>query len=334
MCILVVKIQSSYFRQQIKKMKAIILKEAGGVENLIHTEVPKPRVNKDEVLVNVKAISINPADVKARAYDGVLSWIYGNERPVILGWDISGEVVDKGEDVQIVQLGDEVFGMVNFFGNGKAYAEYVAVPANQLAVKPVTISHEEAAAATLSALTAWQALATSGNVKKGDKVLIHAGSGGVGHYAIQIAKHLGAYVIVTSSEKNSEFVLSLGADAHIDYNGENKYEQLIDVDFVLDTVGEEVLLQSIDTVKPGGKIITLPSPQFSEEAKEKAKSRKVDLSFKMVQSNGNDMKLIASLLDGGIMKSHISATFPFLEMDKAHLQVETGRTVGKVVVTL
>ena len=315
-------------------MKAIILKESGSVDNLIHTEIPKPILKENEVLVKVKSISINPVDVKARRNEGVLAWIYNDERPVVLGWDISGEIIEKKETVKDFQLGDNVFGMVNFIGNGKAYAEYVAVPANQLALKPENISHEAAAAATLAALTAWQALVTNGNVSKGQRILIHAGSGGVGHFAIQIAKHLGAYVITTSSLKNKEFVLSLGADEHIDYQNETFNTKLKEIDFVLDTIGGDVLFQSIDVVKPNGSIISLPSPNFDDKTIEKAKKSNVDLDFILVQSNGDDMKSIAHLLEKGIIKSHVFENYSFEDMDKAHLQVETGRTIGKVIVSL
>ena len=315
-------------------MKSIVLKEAGGVENLIHTETSKPILKGDEVLVKVRSISVNPIDVKARADEGVLNWIFGKTKDLVLGWDISGEITEKGEDVKLFENGDEVFGMVNFIGNGAAYAEYVAVPANQLAKKPTNISHEEAAGATLSALTSLQALVNNGNVQKGQKVLIHAASGGVGHFAVQIAKHLGAYVIATSSLKNKDFVISLGADEHIDYQTEKFHEILSDIDFVLDAIGNDILLKSIDVVKSNGKIITLPSPDFDEEITKKAEKANVDLSALLVQSNGEDMKYIADLLEKGIIKSHISATYLFKDMDKAHLQVETGRTVGKVVVNL
>lgn len=314
-------------------MKAIILKEAGRVENFIYTEIPRPKVQQDEVLVRVKAISINPVDVKARANEGVLSWIYNDKRPVVLGWDISGEIVEKGNSVKSFQIGNEVFGMVNFKGEGKAYAEFVSSPASQLALKPQNISHEEAAASTLAALTAWQSLVTIAKIKKGQKVLIHAGSGGVGHFAIQIAKHLGAYVITTTSYNNKDFVLSLGVDEHIDYNSENFYEKVSGIDFVLDTIGGDTLLQSIKTVKPNGKIITL-IPGLEPEIIEIAKRVNVELSFMLVQSNGNDMKSLSGLLNNNHLKPHIYAKYPFSEMGKAHLQLETCRTVGKVVVTI
>lgn len=313
-------------------MKAIILKEAGGVENLIHTEVAMPKLQSSEVLVKVKAISVNPVDVKTRASNDVLTWIYNEQRPVILGWDISGEIVSVGEDVSSFQVRDEVFGMVNFLGNGQAYAEYVAVPANQLALKPKNISHEEAAAATLAALTAWQALIKIANIKTGQKILVHAGAGGVGHFAVQIAKTTGAYVIATSSSKNKDFILALGADEHIDYQSNNLGQTLREIDVVLDTISGDTLKESVSIVKEYGKIITLPSPDFDKEISDLAAKKNIDLSFMLVESNGEDMKSLAALLEDKLIKSHVSASYDFSEMDKAHLHLETGRTLGKVIV--
>lgn len=315
-------------------MKAIIIHEAGGVDKLIHTEISKPVIKENEVLVKVKAISINPVDAKVRGNDGALNWMFGSTRPAILGWDISGEIVEKGTAVSHFELDQEVFGMVNFFGHGNAYAEYVAVPEDQLALKPKNISHEEAAAATLAPLTAWQVLVERAKIKKGDRVLIHAASGGVGHYAVQIAKNIGAYVIGTSSAANKDFVLSLGADEHIDYKNDSLVNSTANIDIVLDTVGDETLLNSVDVVKDNGIIITIPSSGFSTEAAEKAKGRNIELEFLLVQSNGEHMKAIADLLESGKMKSVVSKTFDFSDMDKAHLQIESGRTVGKIVVLL
>ncbi len=197
-------------------MKAIILKEAGGPENLEITEVPIPTANKGEVLVKVKAISINPVDIKTRK--GLA--LYGKlqeDKPIILGWDIAGEVVEVGEGVTTLEIGDEVFGMINFPGHGKAYAEYVTAPAEQLAEKPEFISTQEAVAGTLAALTAWQVLIDEAKLQPGERVLIHAAAGGVGHFAVQIAKYLGAYVIGTASDPNYDFVKELGADEFVDY---------------------------------------------------------------------------------------------------------------------
>jgi len=315
-------------------MKAIILKNSGSVDNLIHTEIAKPEPQADEVLIKVKAISINPVDVKARQNEGVLDWLFGETRPVILGWDISGEVIALGQDVNSFQVGDEVFGMVNFPGHGKSYAEYVSATANQLALKPKAISHEQAAASTLAALTALQALRTEGNIQPNQSVLVHAGSGGVGHFAIQIAKHFGANVISTSSSKNKDFILSLGADQHIDYQSSSFENSVSEVDFVLDAMAGEVLKKSISVTKESGQIITIPSGEIDPETVELAKKKNVDLSFMLVQSNGDDMKLIAELLESMAIIPHVSTVYDFEDMDKAHLQIESGRTVGKIVVKI
>src|SRR5690606_33188554 len=184
-------------------MKAIIVQAPGGAENLAIQDVDKPTIASGEVLIQVKAISINPVDIKTRNGKGIYGRIK-DQSPLILGWDVSGVVVES-QDAKF-NIGDEALGMANFPGHGRAYAEYVAAPASHLALKPQNISHDEAAAATLVALTAWQALVTNANVQKGQKVLIHAASGGVGHIAVQIAKHLGAMVVGTSSAKNKDFV--------------------------------------------------------------------------------------------------------------------------------
>lgn len=315
-------------------MKAVIINEAGNVENLQFTEIEKPTISDDEVLIKVISVSINPVDVKARAYEGVLNWIFEESRPVILGWDISGEVVETGKNVTDFKAGDEVFGMVNFFGNGKAYAEYVAAPASHLALKPQDITHSQAAAASMAAVTAYQALADVAHIKKGDKVVIHAASGGVGHFAVQIAKHFGAYVIGVSSGKNKDFVLSLGADEHIDYTTENIKDKVRDADIVIDTIQGETLLNSVDIVHENGIIVTLPSPEIPEEVKDKASQKAIIIEFMMVQSKQETIQAIAGLLDAGILKPAVYKTFPFKEIRKAHLEVETNRVAGKVVVTL
>jgi NADPH:quinone reductase-like Zn-dependent oxidoreductase len=311
-------------------MKAIVLTTPGAPDQLKYVELAKPEITAGEVLVKVKAISINPVDVKSRAGKGFYGTLK-NQDPLILGWDISGEVVESLSES--FKTGDQVFGMVNFPGHGKAYAEYVAVPANQLALKPSNIAHAEAAAATLVALTAWQAIVTNANVQKGQQVLIHAAAGGVGHFAVQIAKYLGAIVTGTSSAHNKEFVLALGADEHIDYHNYDWSLQGRRYDFVLDALGGESLDQSIGITKKGGSIITIPGG-VSEATLEKAKANEVNAYFVLVQSNGADMNTIASLLERDIIKSHVSKTYSFGQMKEAHLQVETGRTVGKVVVLL
>lgn len=313
-------------------MKAIIIEAAGGIENFQYKDIAKPSIKENEVLIETKAISINPVDCKVRANEGLMTMIIGEKRPAILGWDVSGIVVAKGSKVDSFEIGDRVFGMVNFVGSGSAYAEFIAAPENQLAKIPENISLEEAAASTLAALTALQVLRP--RVKKGDKVLIHAGAGGVGHFAIQIAKSLGAYVIATSSPQNKDFILGLGADQHIDYQTQKLKEVLSDLDFVFDMFNGDILLKSVSVVKNSGVIISLPTPEFSDEIMQLAKAKNVDVSFLMVQSNGEDMNAIKDLLAKGTVKAHVSKTFTFEEMGKAHTQVESGRTVGKVVVTL
>ena len=315
-------------------MKAYVLNEVGGVENLVLSEVEKPVLNADEVLVETKAISINPVDVKVRPVEEVLNMIVGEERPVILGWDIAGTIAiaSVGADVSEFEVGDKVFGMVNFPGHGKAYAEYVASPSSHLAKMPANATFEEAAATTLAALTALQVLQP--RVKAGDRILIHAGSGGVGHFAIQIAKNLGATVVTTSSSKNRDFVLSLGADKHIDYREQKFEEVLTDIDFVLDGMGGAVLENSLKVVKDGGTIVSLPTHEFSEELKAAAEPRNIKLEFVLVTSKGENMNTLKEQIERGTLKPHVSVTFPFERMADAHKQIESGRTIGKAVVTL
>lgn len=311
-------------------MKAIALKAPGGVEEFEYIEIEKPSPGEGEVLVQVKAISINPVDAKSRQGKGVYGRIK-SEQPLILGWDISGVVTQSNSSR--FKEGDEVFGMVNFPGHGKAYAEYLAAPANQLALKPANVTFEEAAAATLVALTAWQAMVHSAKVQPGQKALIHAAAGGVGHIAVQLAKHLGAVVTGTSSAKNKAFVENVGADAHIDYHGYDWASHGKEFDFVLDAVGGENIDHSIDVTKPGGSIISIPTG-LNEHVTEKAKAAGIKGYFILVQSSGEDMQQIASLLETGVIKPHIYETYPFTEMAAAHLSQETGRAVGKIIITM
>lgn len=315
----------------LNQMKAIVLKQPGDATNLAIQDVPKPVIQEGEVLVQVKAISINPVDLKTRAGKAQYNRLKEQDPLIIIGWDISGIVTESKSD--LFKPGDAVFGMVNFPGSGKAYAEYVAAPANQLALKPATISHEEAAAATLAALTAYQAVTHQYKIKAGDRVLIHAASGGVGHFAVQLAKHMGAYVIGTSSAKNKDFVLSLGADEHIDYHTNQLETHEKNIDFALDAIGGDNIDRSLPLVKRGGTLIVLPSAASGGVA-EKSKPLGINGFFFMVESSGADMKVIADYLQRGIIKSHVSKTFAFENMADAHLYVETGRTVGKVVVVL
>jgi len=309
-------------------MKAIVLHDFGAADQLRYEDVPDPTLRDDEVLIRSKAIGINPVDVKTRKGKGQAARLRQNP-PMILGWDVSGEVIQAGNDVTEFKPGDEVFGMVNLPGVGKCYAELVAAKATHLALKPQNIPHEEAAAASLAAMTAWQALVNQAALKRGQRILIHAASGGVGHFAVQIAKHLGAYVIGTSSSPNRDFVLSLGADEHIDYKAAPVEEQVDEVDVVLDAIGGDNIDHSLKVLKKGGTIVSLPSG-VSESVGEKAAQQGKKGIFFFVQSN-TDIRAIAKLLESGEIRSHVSEKFPFTEIRAAHDHIESGKTVGKIV---
>lgn len=313
-------------------MKAIILKEAGGVENLIKKELGTPGIQKNEVLVKTKALSINPVDIKTRNGKAMYASIK-SEAPVILGWDISGEVVAVGEEVVKFKAGDEVFGMVNFPGHGKAYAEYVAAPEAHLTIKPTEVSHQEAAAATLAALTAWQVLVQQAEIQSGQRVFIHAAAGGVGHFAVQIAKHFGAYVMGTASAVNADFLKELGIDEHIDYKQENFEDVAHDVDIMLDPLGGEITRQSLHVLKKGGKLISIVG-DVKEEVQALAQERSMQASNYLVHSSGEDMEQLAKLLKDGRLKPHVSHQFSLDHIANAHQQIETGRTRGKVVINI
>lgn len=315
-------------------MKAIVLQAVGGVENLVIKDVPVPAIKDNEVLVHNKAIGINPVDNFVRAVEAALN-AYVQPVPgedIILGWDIAGEVVAVGKDVKDFKVGDDVFGMVNFAGPGKAYAEYVAAPAGHIALKPAHTSYEEAAAASLAALTAWQALVDSAKIQKGERVLIHAAAGGVGHYAVQIAKHFGAHVIATASTAKKDAVQRLGADEYIDYTQQDFETVAKDVDVVIDAVGAPGHLErSLNTVKPNGRLVSLLI-HFDDALKAKAAAKNVYIDRLTVKSDTTGTRSIAALLAEGALHSDVSHTYSFEEMGKAHTQVASGKTQGKIVV--
>jgi NADPH:quinone reductase-like Zn-dependent oxidoreductase len=317
-------------------MKAIILRENGGPENLIPAELPVPEIKADQVLVKVRAISVNPVDASVRQSAVALQNILNpapEEKEHIIGWDISGTIEKTGKEVTTFETGDDVFGMVNFPGNGRAYAEYVAAPASHLALKPGNVSHEDAAAASLAALTAWQALVKHARIRGGERVLIHAAAGGVGHYAVQIAKYFGAYIIGTASEANRNFLLKLGADECIDYTSGKFEEKIHDIDVVIDSVGGDHLLQSIQTLKKEGRLICLKG-SITEPAEKKGREKDLFLDRILVHSNGDDMHHIAQLLEEGQLRSVISETYRFDQLREAHRQIETRKTRGKIVVVV
>ncbi|MBC5772856.1 NADP-dependent oxidoreductase [Pontibacter sp. KCTC 32443] len=311
-------------------MKAYVVNEPGGPESLQLTELEKPTIKDNEVLVKVRAVSINPVDTKTREGKALFNTLK-ETAPVIPGWDISGEVVEAGKDVTYFKPGDEVFGMVNFPGHGRAYAEYVAAPEAHLAHKPENIPHHEAAAATLAALTAWQVLVNEADIQPGQRVLIHAAAGGVGHFAVQIAKYFKAFVIGTASAENHDFIRNMGADEQIDYNEYKVEDVVMDVDLVLDSLGEENTRRSLNCLKDGGKIISILGGA-KEAVQEEAKKRNIEARSYLVHSSGEDQAKIADLLSQGRLTAHVSHVYDFEDMAKAHEQVETHKTRGKVVV--
>lgn len=312
-------------------MKAITLKAFGGPENLEVTSVPLPIIGPDEVLVLVKSISINPVDVKIR--QGVkLVGREPDQLPMILGWDLSGIVTEVGAAVTKFKTGDEVFGMINYPGVGSAYAEFVAANAEQLALKPKNVSYPEAAAATLSALTAWRALTINGPLSPDAKVLIHAASGGVGHFAVQMAKYLGAHVTGTSSADNRDFILSLGADAHIDYKSQDPQQVLSDLDFILDPIGGKNTEKSLDMVKAGGTLVSIVFG-LTPELLEKAKARGVNAYNVQVKPDGKHMEVIADLLERRLVRPHVAKNLYIEEMPEAHRLLESGRSTGKITLS-
>lgn len=318
---------------EMTMMAVMALKQFGGVENFALESIPWPGAGTGEVLVRVKAIGINPIDIKTRQGGGQALALSGEE-PMILGWDVSGEVVEVGFGVKDFKEGDEVFGTVNFPGSGKTYAEYVAASASQLARKPVHISHAQAAAATLSALTAWQALVDNGCIRKGQKVLIHGGAGGVGNYAVQIAKRFGCYVIATAAGADADFVRSLGVDEVIDYRTDRFEDKVRDADFILDTVGGENFVRSLRVLKPEGTIILLPSNK-KEEADRVAKQQNIQ-NYKhiLMHSSGEDMRQIAGMMAEGSLKAQVDRIYPFEQIPQAHCQLENEKVRGKIVVTM
>lgn len=311
-------------------MKAYLLYEAGGPDQLVLGETPRPTLKSGEVLIKVKAIGINPADTIYRNSPTFITHIFGQKRPVILGWDMAGEVVEKADNTNGFEIGDAVFALLQ---NARGYAQFVAVNTELLAHKPDTITFEEAAAAPMAGLTAWQPLVHGMTIKREDQILIHGASGGVGHYAVQLAKYLGAHVIATSSAKNRNFVLSLGADKHIDYQTENFWEITGDVDFVFDTIGGETLAHSIEVVKPSGTIISI-IPTSDKRLKAKAQAKNINLTLWGLKFNGDDLRAFANLIAKGVLKSYLAKTYPFTAMAEAHTQVETRRTAGKIVLTV
>lgn len=306
-------------------MRAVVVEQWGGPENLVEREVERPEPGLNEVLVRVHAAGVNPVDWKTRASGGLIAW---GDVPVV-GWDVSGTVEAVGPGVGIFRPGDEVFGMPLFPRQVGAYAEYVVAPARHLAPKPASLTHVEAAALPLAALTAWQALVDAAGVRPGERVLVHAAAGGVGHLAVQIAKARGAYVIGTASAAKHDLVRELGADEVVDYRT-NRFEDAVsDVDVVLDGLGGETAERSLTVLRDGGRLITLPGPDDVPAAGDGVRA-----DWVLVEPDHLGLREIAALVERGELRPVVDTVLPLGEAAKAHAIGERGRTTGKIVLAV
>lgn len=324
----------------------------GGEAGVRAGETPDPQVGADDVLIRIHAASVNPLDLKTR--DGEFKAILPYQIPFILGNDLAGVVVDVGAAVSGFAVGDEVYARPDKDRIG-TFAELIAVHQDDVAIKPATLTMEEAASLPLVALTSWQALVERAHVRPGQKVLIHAGSGGVGTIAIQLAKHLGATVATTTSTANLDLVKSLGADVVVDYKKQAFETVLHDYDIVLDTLGGETLTKSLRVLKPGGKVISIAGPPDAAFARElganplirlamtalsfqtrrRARRHRVTYSFLFMKASGDQLRELTPLIDAGEIRPVVDRVFPFKETRQALAYVETGRAkAGKVVVTM
>lgn len=332
-------------------MRAVIAEQYGGPEVLELTDVAVPQVGPNGVLVRVHASSVNPVDWKLRK--GLLAGLWELRFPVIWGCDVSGVVEQVGTAVTLLKPGDEVYG----FKHGKVaktyrgtYAEYAVVPENALTRKPAKLSHEEAAAIPLAALTAWQSLVDRGKLAAGQRVLIHAAAGGVGVFAVQIAKAQGAYVAATAGPQNQDFIRELGADLVIDYTKENIEDKLAGYDLVLDGVGKTVWASSLRVLKRGGKLVTLNIPIPREKTgKVRFYARAVAgvaagwiralfsgkrLLMTQVKPRGGELDKISALVESGKLHPVIERVFPLEQIAEAHRLSEDGHVRGKLVVKI
>ncbi|WP_214317794.1 NADP-dependent oxidoreductase [Nonomuraea sediminis] len=310
-------------------MQAISQSEYGGPEVLEQVEVARPEPLPTEVLVRVHAAGVNPVDWKTRAGGGMAGVL--GEPPFILGWDVSGVVEEVGFGVTRWKPGDEVYGMPWFPRAAGAYAEYVTAPARQFARKPATISHEQAGAVPLAALTAWQALVDTAKVEAGQRVLILAGAGGVGHLAIQFARHLGAYVITTSTAGKHGWLRELGAAETVDYTTTAFDEVVRDVDVVLDLVGDGH--RSLKVLRPDGLLVAIPSG-VSPDLLDSARTLGVRATPFLVEPDGTALARIADLIDREEVAVEVEAVLPLEHAAEAHRRGEQGHTRGKIVLSL
>ena len=330
-------------------MKAFVVDRYGKQERLRAADVPEPDVQEDDVLIQVHATAVNQLDSKLR--NGEFKPILPYRPPFILGHDVAGVVVRVGPRVRQFKVGDEVYARPDDFRIG-TFAELIAVKEDSVAIKPKNITMEEAASIPLVGLTAWQALVEKARLKKGQKVFIQAGSGGVGTFAIQLAKHLGATVATTTSAGNMALVKRLGADVVIDYKQDAFEERLNGYDVVLNSQDGKTLAKSLGVLQAGGHLISIsgpPDPQFAEDTKapwlvkqvmralsrgtrRQAQRLKVSYTFLFMKASGSQLRQITSLIESGAIRPVIDKVFPFESTNEAMAYVESGRAKGKVVI--
>lgn len=311
-------------------MRAVSQETGGGPEVLKMIETRRPEPGRGEILVRVYAAGVNPADWKTRSRG---EFAVGTRPPFTLGWDVSGVVETVGDGVTVFRPGDEVYGMPRFPHPAGAYAEYVAAPARHFAHRPKRLTHIESGALPLAALTAWQALVDTADVQPGQRVLVHAAAGGVGHLAVQIAKARGAHVIGTASAAKHDLLRSLGADELIDYRSQDFTETVRDVDVVLDSLGGPNWSRSLRTLRPGGILISILPPDETFPSAE-AEAAGVRAVFMLVEPDRQGLQEITELVEDGRLRVIADAVFPLDKAAEAHRQGETGRTTGKIVLSV
>jgi NADPH:quinone reductase-like Zn-dependent oxidoreductase len=305
-------------------MKAVRIRAYGDSSVLQFEDAPKPDIKPDEVLVRIVAAAVNPVDWKIR--QGHLRTMVPYVFPLTLGWDFSGVIEALGSEVSSFAIGDAVFSRPDIRRNG-SYAEYIAVRAVEIARKPKTISHVDAASIPLAGITAWETIVSIGNLSAGQTALIHAASGGVGSLAVQIAKSRGAHVVATTSSANVELVRSLGADQVIDYRNERFADKVKDVDLVLDTIGGDVQASSWSALRRGGVLVST----VSVPPVERAAALGVRSAFVFISPNAAVLDQLAGLVDAGKLRALIGGEFALRNVADAHALSESGRTVGKIV---
>jgi NADPH:quinone reductase-like Zn-dependent oxidoreductase len=307
-------------------MKAAYIKQYGDVDNLIVGDVPKPSISSTQVLIKVKAAGVNPVDFHIR--NGMLEDSGTHELPLVLGWDAAGIVSEVGQHVTDFKLGDEVYVYSPLTEQG-THAEYLAVDANVVADKPASLSFIQSAAVPLAALTALQALTTHGELQKGQLVLIHNASGGVGSFAVQIAKHLGAYVIATGSQAKKDFIMGLGADEFIDYKQDDFEQHVSNIDLVFVAVGgNNIVERSLVVIKPNGRLISL----LDEIDEKKAQSQNIHYARMIVEPSKIGLNTIADMLESNQLQVTIDSIFSLDDAKKAMIKSESARATGKIVI--